>query len=155
MPGEAGPRFDRAIHADAIFVGHGITAPEYGWNDFKGVDVRGKILVLFTNEPDSTDPRFFDGRALTYYGRWTYKFEEGARKGAAAILIVHEEGPAGYPFDVVQGNLSEKFDLVTPDKNMSRSAIEGWITLEQARALFAMAGQDFDALKKQAANWPS
>ena len=87
---------------------------------------------------------------MTYYGRWTYKFEQGARKGAAAVLIVHETGPAGYPFSVVQGNLNEKFDLVAPDKNMSKANIEGWITLDAAKKLFAMAGQDFDALKKQA-----
>jgi Zn-dependent M28 family amino/carboxypeptidase len=89
---------------------------------------------------------------MTYYGRWTYKFEEGARKGAAGVLIVHEEGPAGYPFSVVQGNLREKFDLVTPDKNMGRSAIEGWVTLDAAKKILKMAGQDFDALKKQAAS---
>jgi len=86
---------------------------------------------------------------MTYYGRWTYKFEEGARKGAAAVLVVHETGPAGYPFSVVQGNLEEKFDLVTPDKNMGRSAIEGWITLDTAKRILKMGGQDFDALKKQ------
>ncbi len=88
---------------------------------------------------------------MTYYGRWTYKFEEGARKGAAGVLIVHETGPAGYPFSVVQGNLGEKFDLVTPDKNMGRAAIEGWVTLDAAKKILKMAGQDFDALKKQAA----
>src|SRR6185312_2044670 len=88
---------------------------------------------------------------MTYYGRWTYKYEIGAQKGAAAVLIVHETGPAGYPFNVVQGQTGEKFDLVTPDKNMGRAAIEGWITLDQAKALMQMAGQDFDALKAQAA----
>ena len=88
---------------------------------------------------------------MTYYGRWTYKFEEGARKGAAAVLIVHETEPAGYPFSVVQGNLSEKFDLVTPDKNAGRANIEGWITARRRAEALHMAGQDFDALKKQAA----
>jgi Zn-dependent M28 family amino/carboxypeptidase len=92
----------------------------------------------------------FNGKAMTYYGRWTYKFEEGARRGAAGILIVHETGPAGYPFAVVQGNLGERFDLITPDKNMSRASIEGWLSLDAAKKLFSMAGQDFDALKKQA-----
>ena len=87
---------------------------------------------------------------MTYYGRWTYKFEEGARKGAAAIFVIHETGPAGYPFSVVQGNLQEKFDLVTPDKNMSRANIEGWITLDAAKKILALGGQDFDTLKKQA-----
>ena len=79
---------------------------------------------------------------MTYYGRWTYKFEEAARRGAAGALIVHETGPAGYPFSVVQGNLSEKFDLVTPDKNMGRANIEGWLSNDAARRLFKMAGQD-------------
>jgi len=103
------------------------------------------------SDPQKLDPKTFGGDAMTYYGRWTYKFEEGARKGAAGILVVHETGPAGYPFSVVQGNLSEKFDLVTPDKNMGRAAIEGWVTLDAARKILKMAGQDFDALKKQAA----
>jgi Zn-dependent M28 family amino/carboxypeptidase len=92
----------------------------------------------------------FNGKAMTYYGRWTYKFEEGARRGAAGILIVHETGPAGYPFAVVQGNLGERFDLITPDKNMNRASIEGWLSLDAAKKLLSMAGQDFDALKKQA-----
>jgi Zn-dependent M28 family amino/carboxypeptidase len=144
--------------SDVIFVGYGVEAPEYNWNDFKDADVKGKTIVVLVNDPPVTDPanasaldpKTFGGNAMTYYGRWTYKFEEGARKGAAAVLIVHETAPAGYPFSVVQGNLNEKFDLVAPDKNMSKSNIEGWITLEAAKKLFAMAGQDFDALKKQA-----
>jgi Zn-dependent M28 family amino/carboxypeptidase len=101
-------------------------------------------------DPAKLDPKMFNGNAMTYYGRWTYKFEQGARKGAAGVLVVHEEGPAGYPFSVVQGNLKEKFDLVTPDKNMGRAAIEGWVTLDTAKRILGMAGQDFDALKKQA-----
>src|SRR4029079_12095937 len=115
------------------------------------------ILVLVNDpavpdpsDPTRLDPKTFRGDAMTYYGRWTYKFEEGARKGAAAVLIVHEEKPAGYPFKVVQGNLNEKFDLVTPDKNMSRVNIEGWITTDAAKKLLAMCGQDFETLKKQA-----
>ena len=143
--------------SEMIFAGYGVTAPEFNWDDFKGVDVKGKTIVVLVNDPqvpDAADPaklddKVFNGKAMTYYGRWTYKFEEGARRGAAGILIVHEEGPAGYPFQVVQGNLREKFDLVTPDKNMGRSAIEGWVTLETARAILKMAGQDFDALKKR------
>jgi len=144
--------------SDVVFAGYGVEAPEYNWNDFKDVDVKGKTIVVLVNDPQipdpanpaALDPKMFNGRAMTYYGRWTYKFEEGARKGAAAILIVHETGPAGYPFSVVQGNLNEKFDLVAPDKNMSKASIEGWITLDAAKKLFALAGQDFDALKKQA-----
>jgi Zn-dependent M28 family amino/carboxypeptidase len=144
--------------SDVVFAGYGVEAPEYNWNDFKDVDVKGKTIVVLVNDPpvpdpanaSALDPKTFGGKAMTYYGRWTYKFEEGARKGAAAILIVHETAPAGYPFSVVQGNLNEKFDLVAPDKNMSKANIEGWITLDAAKKLFAMSGQDFDALKKQA-----
>jgi Zn-dependent M28 family amino/carboxypeptidase len=143
--------------SDLIFAGYGVTAPEFNWDDFKDVDVKGKTIIVFVNDPQvpdasdpsKLDPKLFNGKAMTYYGRWTYKFEEGARRGAAGILIVHEEKPAGYPFSVVQGNLREKFDLVTPDKNMGRASIEAWITLNAAKKIFAMAGQDFDALKKQ------
>jgi Zn-dependent M28 family amino/carboxypeptidase len=144
--------------SDVVFCGYGVEAPEYGWDDFKGVDVKGKTIVVLINDPpvpdpsdpSKLDPRMFGGAAMTYYGRWTYKFEEGARKGAAAVLIVHETEPAAYPFSVVQGNLGEKFDVIPPDKNMGRVNIEGWITLESARKLMALGGQDFDVLKKQA-----
>ena len=145
-------------NSDIIFAGYGVTAPEYNWDDFKNVDVKGKTIMVLINDPqvpDAADPskldtRVFNGKAMTYYGRWTYKFEEGARRGAAGILIVHETGPAGYPFPVVQGNLSEKFDVVTPTKNMDRAAIEGWVTLDAAKKILAMAGQNFDDLKKKA-----
>ena len=144
--------------SDVVFVGYGAVAPEFNWNDFKDADVKGKTIVVLVNDPpvpdpanaSQLDPKTFGGKAMTYYGRWTYKFEEAARKGAAAVLLVHETEPAGYPFSVVQGNLSEKFDLVAPDKNMSKASIEGWITVDAARKLFTMAGQDYDALKKQA-----
>jgi Zn-dependent M28 family amino/carboxypeptidase len=142
-----------------VFAGYGVEAPEYNWDDFKGEDVSGKTIIVLVNDPpvadpvdpSKLDPKTFGGKAMTYYGRWTYKFEEGARKKAAAVLIVHETEPAGYPFSVVQGNLNEKFDIVTPDKNASRANIEGWITVDAARKIFAMAGQNYDALKKQAA----
>jgi Zn-dependent M28 family amino/carboxypeptidase len=145
--------------SDVVFVGYGIQAPEFGWDDYKGVDVAGKTVVMLVNDPpvrDPTDPSkldpaVFGGRAMTYYGRWTNKYEVGAEKKAAAVLIVHETEPASYPFAVVQSKVTEQFDLVAPDRGMSRAAIEGWITLDQARALFAMAGQDFEVLKKQAA----
>ena len=145
-------------NSDLVFVGYGVVAPEYNWDDFKGVDVKGKTIVVLVNDPqvpDSADPskldsRTFNGSAMTYYGRWTYKFEEAARRGAAGALIVHETGPAGYPFAVVQGNLEEKFDLVTPDKNMGRASIEGWLSLDAAKRLLKLGGQDFDALKKAA-----
>jgi Zn-dependent M28 family amino/carboxypeptidase len=145
--------------SELVFVGYGIVAPEYNWDDYKGVDVKGKTLVMLVNDPpvsDSSkpselDPKVFGGKAMTYYGRWTYKYEVGAMKGAAGVLIVHETGPAGYPFEVVQAKTTEQFDLVTPDKNMGRVNIEGWITLDRAKELMRAAGQDFDTLKKQAA----
>ncbi len=144
--------------SELVFVGYGVEAPEFDWDDYKGVDVAGKTLVMLVNDPpvpdpttpSALDPKAFGGRAMTYYGRWTYKFEIGARKKAAAVLIVHETGPAGYPFAVVQGMGGEQFTFVTPGKNMDRAAIEGWITLDQAKALLTRAGQDFDQLKAQA-----
>ena len=146
-------------NSEVVFVGYGVVAPEFNWDDYKDVDVKGKTLLMLVNDPpvadasnaEELDAKTFGGKAMTYYGRWTYKYEIGAQKGAAAVLIVHETGPAGYGFNVVQGRTGEQFDLVTPDKNMGRAAIEGWITLEQAQALLKSAGQDFDALKKQAA----
>jgi len=93
-----------AIDAEAVFVGHGIVAPEFGWDDFKDVDVRGKMLVLFTNEPESSDPKFFGGKALTYYGRWTYKYEQALRKGALGAIIIHTTPTAGYGWDVVRNS---------------------------------------------------
>jgi len=146
--------------SEMVFVGYGIEAPEFGWDDFKGQDMAGKTLVMLVNDPPIPDPgnaavldtTVFGGKAMTYYGRWTYKYEQGQKHRAAAVLIVHETGPAGYPFAVVQGKTGEQFDLVTPDKNLTRSPIEGWITLDQAKAVFQMAGQDFDRLKAKAAS---
>jgi Zn-dependent M28 family amino/carboxypeptidase len=146
--------------SEMVFVGYGVVAPEFDWDDYKGVDVKGKTLVMLINDPPvpdpsnpmQLDPKTFGGRAMTYYGRWTYKFEIGAEKGAAGVLIIHETEPAGYPFEVLQGgNLGEKLDLVTPDKNMGRASIEGWTTVDQGRQILKLAGQDFDALKKLAA----
>ncbi len=144
--------------SDVVFVGYGVQAPEYGWDDYKGVDLTGKTLIMLVGDPpvpdpkDPTklDPKVFGGRAMTYYGRWTYKYEVGAEKKAAAVLIVHETDAAAYPFSVVQGKVTEQFDLMTPDKGMGRAAIEGWITLEQAKALCLLAGQDYAALKTRA-----
>ena len=145
-------------NSDVIFVGYGVEAPEYNWNDFKNVDVKGKTIVVLVNDPQvpsagnpsTLDDAVFKGKAMTYYGRWTYKYDKGAEKGAAAVLIVHETGPAGYPFPVVQGFLGERFGLVAPNKNMDKVAIEGWLSLDAAKALFAMSGQNFDDLKKKA-----
>ena len=142
-----------------VFVGYGVVAPEYHWDDFKGVNVHGKIIVVLINDPPVPDPHdpsklddnTFKGRAMTYYGRWTYKFEEAAAKGALGCLIVHQTGPAGYPWGVVRSsNTSEQFSLLTADNGMSRGAVEGWITYDKAKALFALAGKDFDRLEKAA-----
>ena len=138
-------------NSDMVFVGYGVQAPEFEWDDYKGLDGAGKTLVMLVNDPPLADSSQFGGKAMTYYGRWTYKYEQGIKHKAAAVLIVHETGPAGYPFSVVQGKTGEQFDLVTADKNMGRAPIEGWITLDQAKALFTMGGQDFDALRAKAA----
>ena len=145
--------------SDVVFVGYGVVAPEYGWDDFKGVDVRGKTVIMLINDPPVRDPKdptkldeaMFKGKAMTYYGRWTYKYEEASAKGAAACIIVHETGPAGYPFAVVAGSWGrENFSLVTDDGGASRVAVEGWITLDYAKSLFAAAGYDYEALKEAA-----
>lgn len=154
-------RVEPLIEADAdlVFVGYGVVAPEYHWDDFKGVDVKGKIIVVLINDPPVPDPHdpakldehTFKGKAMTYYGRWTYKFEEAAAKGALGCLIVHQTEPAGYPWGVVKSsNTGEQFSLMTHDKGMSRCAVEGWITYEKAKVLFALAGKDFGALEKAA-----
>ncbi|MFN8573245.1 MAG: M28 family metallopeptidase [Gemmatimonadaceae bacterium] len=137
--------------SELVFVGYGVEAPEFQWDDFKGADVTGKTLVMLVNDPPLADTAQFGGARMTYYGRWTYKYEQGMRHKAAGVLIVHETDRAGYPFAVVQGKTAEQFDLVTPDKNMGRSSVEGWITLDQARKLFTLAGQNFDSLKARAA----
>jgi Zn-dependent M28 family amino/carboxypeptidase len=144
---------------DIVFVGYGVVAPEFGWDDYKGVDVRGKTVVMLINDPPVVDPatgrldeKIFRGRAMTYYGRWTYKYEIASERGAAACLIVHETGPAGYPFAVLAANSGrEAFDLDSPDKNAGRVAIEGWLTLATTKQLFAAAGQNYDTLKAAAA----
>jgi Zn-dependent M28 family amino/carboxypeptidase len=145
--------------SDIVFVGYGIVAPEYGWDDYKGVDVKGKTILMLINDPPVPDPsdpskldeKMFKGKAMTYYGRWTYKYEIASEKGAAAALIVHEMGPAGYPFEVVGSRHGrEDFDIQKADKNMSRVPVEGWITFDKAAELCKMAGQDLAALKKAA-----
>jgi Zn-dependent M28 family amino/carboxypeptidase len=149
----------RIDKSELVFVGYGVVAPEFNWDDYKGVDVKGKTIVMLINDPpvpdpadpSKRDPKVFGGKAMTYYGRWTYKYEIAAAKGAAGVIIVHETEPASYPFSVVQNKVDEQFDLVTPDKNMSRVSIESWISVESAHKVFKMAGQDFDALKQQAA----
>lgn len=146
-------------NSDLVFVGYGVVAPEYGWDDYKGVDVSGKTVVMLINDPAVPDPndpskldeKMFKGRAMTYYGRWTYKYEIASEKGAAAAIIIHETGPAGYPFEVVSGSWGrENFDLRRPDKNMGRVAVESWINLDVAKQLLQLGGQDFDVLKQAA-----
>ena len=134
-----------------VFVGYGVEAPEFNWDDYKGQNLAGMTLVMLVNDPPLADTSKFGGPRMTYYGRWTYKFEQGAKHHAAGVLLVHETGPAGYPFAVVQGNAAERFDLAAPDSNRSRSNVEGWISLDQAKKLFALAGQNFDSLKSRAA----
>src|SRR5713226_8520212 len=148
-----------AIDAEMIFVGYGVQAPEFQWDDFKGVDVKGKVIVVLVNDPPVPDPKnpaeldpnTFGGKAMTYYGRWTYKYEKAAELGAAGCFIIHETERAGYPWEVVRNSWGgEQFDLANPDKNMGRAAIEGWMTGEEAEALFKLAGKDLAALKKAA-----
>ncbi|UTA46469.1 M28 family metallopeptidase [Simiduia sp. 21SJ11W-1] len=136
-----------------VFAGYGIVAPEYEWNDYQGLDVKGKTVVVLVNDPGyaTQNAELFNGNAMTYYGRWTYKYEEAARQGAAGVLIVHETGAAGYPWEVVTGSWSgDQISLATENKGAARVAVEGWISSDAASALFEAAGQDFEALKAAA-----
>jgi Zn-dependent M28 family amino/carboxypeptidase len=141
-----------------VFVGYGVQAPEFDWDDFKGLDVKGKTIVVLVNDPQVTmsgssdlDPSVFGGNRMTYYGRWTYKYDHAAELGAAGVIIVHDTPTAGYPFTVVQGFGGERFNLETPNKNADKAAIESWITTDGAREMFKMAGLDFDKEKARAA----
>jgi Zn-dependent M28 family amino/carboxypeptidase len=142
-----------------VFVGYGVVAPEYGWDDYKDVDVKGKTILMLVNDPaipDPSDPskldeKMFKGSAMTYYGRWTYKYEIASQKGAAAAIIIHETGPAGYPFEVVAGSWGgENFGIQRPDNNMGRVPVESWMTYAKAGELCRMAGLDLAALKRAA-----
>ncbi len=128
------------FEADAVFVGHGITAPEYHWDDFKGLNVAGKILVLFTNEPPSTDSKFFEGRALTYYGRWTYKYEEALRRGARGVLIIHTTPTASYGWDVVRNSWARETPFVKLGPNDQALGMQGWISQAAGEKLLGLAG---------------
>ncbi|MEW6730493.1 MAG: M28 family metallopeptidase [Acidobacteriota bacterium] len=142
-----------SIDGDLVFVGYGAAAPEFNWNDYKNEDLRGKVLVMLINDPPLPDEKMFGGRAMTYYGRWTYKYEIAAEKGAAGCLIVHETEPASYPWEVVRNSWGVKgFTIGGPDNNMSLAPFEGWITVEKAKELFALAGKDFAAAKQAALN---
>src|SRR5437773_3938070 len=146
-------------NSDLVFVGYGVVAPEYSWDDYKGVDVRGKTILMLINDPAVPDPKdpsrlddkMFKGKAMTYYGRWTYKYEIAAQKGAAAAIIIHETEPAAYPWQVVRSSwANENFELDNPNKNMDAVSARSWITLEVAKKLFTDSGQHFDAFKKSA-----
>ena len=151
------PQID--VNAEMVFVGYGVDAPEYGWDDYKGLDVKGKVLVMLVNDPavpdpaDSTklDAAMFKGNAMTYYGRWTYKYEMATAKGAAGAIIIHETGPAGYPYEVVSGSWGrENFDIAQPEATNTRTLIEAWITQARAEELLTASGQDFAKLKAAA-----
>src|SRR5437764_5117114 len=145
--------------SDLVFVGYGVTAPEYGWDDFKNIDVRGKTLLMLIGDPPVPDPKdpskldnkMFKGKKMTYDGRWTYKYEIAAQKGAAAAIIIHETEPAAYPWQVVRSSWGkENFELDNPNKNMDAVSARCWITLDVARRLLADCGQNFDGVKKSA-----
>ncbi|MBL0172219.1 MAG: M20/M25/M40 family metallo-hydrolase [Gemmatimonadaceae bacterium] len=147
------------VNAEMVFVGYGVEAPEYGWDDYKGLDVKGKVLVMLVNDPavpdpaDSTklDAAMFKGNAMTYYGRWTYKYEIATAKGAAGAILIHETGPAGYPYEVVSGSWGrENFDIAQPEATNTRVMVESWITQPRAEELLKATGKDFAQLKAAA-----
>ena len=146
---DARQRPSEDLDAEAVFVGHGIVAPEFNWDDFKGADVRGKILVLFTNEPPSEDPAFFGGRALTYYGRWTYKYEEAARRGAAGAILIHKTDMASYGWDVVRNSWSGERAYLRGGSE-PRLKLAAWVQLAIAQQVATTSGQNLDKLMEQA-----
>ncbi|WP_462154501.1 M28 family peptidase [Pseudoalteromonas piscicida] len=140
--------------SELVFVGYGVNAPEYDWNDYEGLDVKGKTVVMLVNDPGFANPDSgkFTGEAMTYYGRWTYKYEEASRQGAAGAIIIHETAPASYPWSVVENSWSgPQFGFQKENNNMDRVAVEGWVTVDVAKELFKKAGLDFDTAKKKAA----
>ncbi|HEX6317081.1 MAG TPA: M28 family metallopeptidase [Gemmatimonadaceae bacterium] len=146
------------VDSEIVFVGYGVEAPEYGWNDYKDLDVRGKTVLIMVGDPpipDAADPArldstMFRGKAMTYYGRWTYKYEKASEEGAAAAIIIHQTGPAGYPWEVVSGSWgAENFDIRSAGTS-SRVPVEGWITEAKAREILRAAGSDFDSLAQRA-----
>jgi Zn-dependent M28 family amino/carboxypeptidase len=155
------PQFEsedvKVTNAPLVFVGYGVVAPEFHWNDYANVDVKGKCVIILVNDPGNEDanpdPSFFGGKAMTYYGRWTYKMEEAARHGAAAAIVVHEKGPAGYGWNVVENFWHVRSWLASGDGNKSMVAIQGWIARDAAVELFKRAGLDYRQMKA-AANRP-
>lgn len=144
-------------NSELVFVGYGVNAPEYDWNDYEGLDVEGKTVVMLINDPGFENPESgkFQGTTMTYYGRWSYKYEEASRQGAAGAIIVHETAPASYGWSVVANSWSgPQYGLVSADKGASRVAVEGWLTLDAAKKVFADAGLDFDQEKANAMQGP-
>ncbi len=138
---------------EIIFAGYGIYAPEYNWNDFKNIDVKNKIIIVMVNDPGfvTKDSTLFNGKAMTYYGRWTYKYEEAARQGAAGVFIIHETEAASYPWEVVKnGRVSPQYFIEDNDKNFSRCKFEGWITYNKAKEIFNLAGMNLEEELKKA-----
>ncbi|MGH9813301.1 MAG: M28 family metallopeptidase, partial [Candidatus Acidiferrales bacterium] len=141
------------VEGELVFAGYGVTAPEFRWDDFKGTDVKGKVLLLVVNDPPATpeEPELFGGKALTYYGRWSYKYEEAARQGAAGAILIHTTESAGYPFQVVQSSwTTERFDLPRRPADGPPLALKAWASQDAAKKILAMAGQDLAALQKAA-----
>jgi Zn-dependent M28 family amino/carboxypeptidase len=136
------------VDAEIVYVGYGIEAPEYNWDDYKGTDVRGKVLLMLVNEPPSDDPKFFKGKALTYYGRWTYKYEEAARKGAVGVILIHREDMASYPWDVVRNSNSGEKSYLKLEGPVLKVA--SWVQLDVARKLAAASGMDLDMMMEDA-----
>jgi len=140
---------DSTVNADIVFVGYGVEAPEYKWDDYKGFDVKGKVLLMLVNEPTSEDPNFFKGKALTYYGRWVYKFEKAARKGAVGALLIHKTDMASYPWDVVRNSNSGEKSYLQLDGS-PKLKVASWIHLDAAKDLAAAAGMDLDKMMTDA-----
>src|SRR5580704_2469660 len=132
------------VDAEIVYVGYGIEAPEYNWDDYKGIDVRGKVLLMLVNEPPSDDPRFFKGKALTYYGRWTYKYEEAARKGAVGVILVHKEDMASYPWEVVRSSNSGEKSALKVDGPALKVA--SWMHYDIAAKLASASGMNLEKL---------
>ena len=147
-------------NSDIVFVGYGVVAPEYDWDDYRGVDVRGKTVLIMVGDPPIPDPNdstqldsaVFRGKAMTYYGRWTYKYEQASEKGAAAAIIIHKTGPAGYPWEVVSGSWGQENLDIPGSGAVARVPVEGWVTEDKAREMFLASGRDYDAISRAAAS---
>jgi len=137
--------------SDLVFVGYGVVAPEYGWDDYKGMDLSGKTLLMLVNDPPSQDPKFFGGPGLTYYGRWTYKFEMGLKKGASGVVLIHTTPSAGYGWNVVENSWSKEQPFVGRTPGEGALKIESWITEAKGRELFQLAGKDLEEARRAAA----